>query len=391
MHHVNGRTGTSAAHRLRDAARIYLEERAVPRQSRAEPPTQPSRRTPARRRVTLRDVAEHAGVSVTAASFVLNGREDQRIAIATQQRVRDAAEDLGYRPDLTARILRTGTSGTVAVVSDFISTTGYAGGVVRGALEAARQHGSLIYIAETLADEDVEYELLQSMLDRRVDGFVYASMFTREVRVPDPLRDVPLVLLNCTSPDVSAPAVLPDEVAAGTAAARALVDAGHRDGIWFVGALPPGLRGTARWGDRPPIALQQRLTGIRSEFKKEGVRLAGTLKVADWEPSDGRRAVADAVRDGADVRALICVNDRVALGAYQALSAAGMDIPGDVSVVSFDDSELAMWLQPELTSVALPHEELGRAAVDVLLSGARAPHRTLVQMPRRDRGSVGRA
>ena len=106
-------------------------------------------------RVTLAQVAARAGVSPTAASFVLSGRTDQRIAEETQQRVRTAADELGYQPNLTARILRTGTSGTIALVSDFITSTPYASAAVRGALEAARRTTRL-YIAETLGDPDLE-------------------------------------------------------------------------------------------------------------------------------------------------------------------------------------------------------------------------------------------
>lgn len=345
------------------------------------------------RRVTLRDVAAAAGVSVTAASFVLNDRDDQRISPATKQKVRRAADALGYRPDLTARILRTGTSGTVALISDFISTTGYAAGVVRGALDAARARGSLIYIAETLGDPGVEQQLLQGMLDRRVDGFVYASMFTHHVQIPELLHGTSLVLLNCLSDDVTAPSVIPDEAGAGATAAEALLQAGHRKGIYFLGDAAPEHQGSQRWGragEGVPLALQLRLKGVRSELRRHHARLAGSLTVGDWEPADGRNAVQAALLAGADIRALICANDRLAMGAYQGLTAAGLRIPDDVSVVSFDDSDLARWLQPTLTSVALPHEELGKLAVDALLDpDTRPDRRRLVQMPRSDRDSIG--
>ena len=341
------------------------------------------------KRVTLREVARRAGVSPTAASFVLSDRDDQRISEQTKQRVRKAARELQYRPDLTARGLRTGTSGTIALVSEFLSTTAYAGAAVRGALEAARRHGALLYIAETLGDPQVEQQLLQGMLDRRVDGFVYAAMFTHTVVVPQALRDVPLVLLNCISSDVKAPMVIPDEVGAGAAAARALLDAGHRDAIYFVGTLPPGVRSTPGWEGREAWALTERLKGIRAELKGARVALAGTATVTDWEPRDGRDAVSALLRDGAVPKAVICVNDRVAMGAYQALATAGLQIPRDVSVISFDDSDIAGWLQPMLSSVALPHAELGRTAIELLLAGTPRSGRQRVPMSLVERESVG--
>lgn len=338
-------------------------------------------------RVTLAQVAAHAGVSPTAASFVLSGRTDQRIAEETKLRVQAAADELGYHPNLTARILRTGTSGTIALVSDFVTSTPYASAAVRGALEAARRHDTLLYIAETLGDPELEERLLQGLIGRRVDGFVYATMFTRTATVPKAIRNLPLVLLNCTSPDVDAPAVVPDERKAGVAAARALLDAGHRDGIFFVGSLPPGITGGPQWGGLEAGALPERRRGVDAELRRAGVELAGVLYPPDWEPEPSRKAVAELLRTGQMPRAFICANDRVAMGAYQALARAGLRVPDDVSVISFDDSDLAGWLEPGLTSIALPHEELGRTAVELLLSSGRTTRRK-IPMRLHERGSV---
>jgi LacI family transcriptional regulator len=108
----------------------------------------------------------------------------------------------------------------------------------------------------------------------------------------------------------------------------------------------------------------------------------------DWWPDSAYEAVSRALADGLRPRALICLNDRVALGAYQALRAAGQVIPRDVSVLSFDDSDLAAWLRPQLTSISLPHYELGRQAVDTLLGPPSDPAVTRVPMPVRRRASI---
>lgn len=340
-------------------------------------------------RVTLAQVAAHAGVSPTTASFVLSGRQDQRIAEGTQVRVRAAAEELGYQPNLTARTLRTGTSGTIAFISDFVSSTPYASGAVRGALEAARRHDTLLYIAETLGDAELEDQLLQGLIGRRVDGFVYATMFTRPATIPDQIRDLPLVLLNCTSEDVAATSVLPDERRAGHTAAEALLDAGHREGIYFVGSLPSGRTGGPQWGGLVASAIPERLSGVQAALSDAGTALAGSLDLTDWEPPFGRAAVDSLLATGVVPRALICGNDRVALGVYQALAHAGLEIPTDVSVVSFDNSDLASWVEPGLTSIALPHQELGRQAVEALLGTQREPGERRIAMTMQARGSVG--
>ena len=146
-----------------------------------------------------------------------------------------AAAELDYRPNLTARSLRTKITRTIALVSDTIATEQYAGGLIYGSLAAALQHEHLLFVSETEGDPDVEGRLIEDLLDRHVDGFVYASMFTRQVRVPRALKDQPLVLLNCTARGAGIPAVLSDELGAGRTAAQALLDRGHRAGIHVVG------------------------------------------------------------------------------------------------------------------------------------------------------------
>ncbi|GAA0977513.1 hypothetical protein GCM10009555_038800 [Acrocarpospora macrocephala] len=123
-----------------------------------------------------------------------------------------------------------------------------------------------------------------------------------------------------------------------------------------------------------------------------GVRIAGGRVCRDWQPEYGLAATR-ALLETARPRALICLNDRLAFGAYQALDDAGLSVPADVSVVSFDDHPLASWMRPKLTTVALPHYELGRKAVDVLFAemgrdGGRPGEVHRVPMPVRHRESV---
>jgi LacI family transcriptional regulator len=344
------------------------------------------------RRVTLADVARHAGVSRTAASLVLSGRgRELRISHSVEQRVLKAADELQYRPNIVSVGLRTGTTRTIGFVSDTVATTHLAGDMIKGALEAARERGVMLFIGETEGDPDLESGLLQAMHDRRVDGIILASMFTRTIKVPKALTSGPAVLLNAMPKrPVPLPAVVPDEVEAGRAAGRILLDAGHRAGIYTIGA-GPGVR------DVPADALAgaERLAGIREVLAQAEVRLAGGRVTSDWLPEYGYEATRQLLEQ-ARPRALICLNDRLALGAYQALDDAGLTVPGDVSVVSFDDHPIATWIRPKLTTVALPHYELGRKAVDVLFAqidqrhDGTEPEATVhrVAMPVRSRDSV---
>ncbi|MEV4008985.1 LacI family DNA-binding transcriptional regulator [Nonomuraea angiospora] len=316
------------------------------------------------RRVTLADVAKAAGVSRTTASLVLSGRgRELRISQDVEQRVLKAADELQYRPNIVSVGLRTGTTRTIGFISDTVATSRLAGDMIKGALEAARDRGFMLFIGETEGDAELESLLLQAMHDRQVDGLVLASMFTRTIKVPKAITATPAVLLNALPEQPTPlPAVLPDEVEAGRRAARILLEAGHRDGIYLIGA-GPGLR------DVPAesVAAVERLVGIREALGETGVKVAGARTCLDWQPEYGLAATRDLLRT-AQPRALICFNDRIAMGVYQALDDFGLKVPADVSVVSFDDHPIASWMRPKLTTVALPHYELGRKAVDVLFT-----------------------
>lgn len=327
-------------------------------------------------RVRLRDVARHADVAPSTASAVLSGRGEQaRIAPATQQRVRAAAAELGYRPNLAARGLRSRTSRIVGLVSDAIAAEPYAGEMVRGASASAVTHGRLLVIAETDGSRSVEDDLVHGMIDRQVDGLLYGCLSTRDVTLSDAVRSLPVVLLNCLADPLPGPAVVPDEVEAGREAARGLLEAGHRTGIQVIGR------------HHDVFAGRLRLRGIHEELAAAGCALAGTVD-AEWTPDGGRGAVGRLLERERPA-ALICLNDRIAVGAYQSLDRAGLRVATDVSVVAFDDSVVAGWLQPGLSSVALPHHEMGRLAADLLIKGDRHPVVHRVGMLLRHRDSIG--
>jgi LacI family transcriptional regulator len=332
-------------------------------------------------RATLLQVAERAGVSRSTASFVLTGRHiDMRISEDARQRVLRAAQELDYRPNLMARSLRTKVTRTIALISDTLASDPYAGRAIQGSVAAAVAHGHLLFIGETEGDAVVEQKLISEFLDRQVDAFLYASMFTRYVRVPQALRGRPVVLLNCLTRAARPKhhAVIPDELNAGFSAAKVLTDAGHRDAIYLVGNLAAHV-----------FAGRERLSGIKEGLGAAGTKLAGTID-CDWCPDSAYDAVSRTFASGISPKALVCLNDRIALGAYQALRGAGLAIPDDVSVVSFDDSELAAWLRPQLTSISLPHYQIGWRAVELLLGPAQDSGVIRLPMPIRQRASVGK-
>ena len=313
------------------------------------------RGTPAPR-VTLLDVAQRAGVSRTTASFVMTGRRDMRISADAEQRVMQAARELSYRPSLLARSLRTNLSQTIGLLSDVIAIEPFAGEMVRGTLSTALLYDHLMFMGETTGDPELEKNLVQSMLDRGVGGFIYASMYTRRVTVSKTLRSHHVVLLNSVTKLRGVPMVLPDERAGGRLAARRLLEHGHGAGIVVVGEVLEHV-----------YAGTERLAGVNEVLEEAGLPPA-TVVPSEWWPEPAHEALNKYLVGGHQPTALICLNDRVAMGCYQAAHEAGLAIPDEVSVIAFDNSDLASWLRPALSSIAIPHFELGRRAVEVLLA-----------------------
>ena len=329
------------------------------------------------RRVTLSDVAARAGVSRTTASFVLSGRQDMRISADAAARVMQAARELSYRPNLLARSLRTQLTLTVGLISDTVATEPFAGDLVRGGLAAALQAGHLLFVGESQGDTEVEAGLVQGMIDRGVSGFVYASMFTRETALPEILHDQTVVMMNCLPVGSAVSAVIPDEYEAGRSAVTTLLEAGHSDQIHLVGETPDHV-----------VAARERRAGIDSRLAEAHLALAGTVDCL-WWPASAREAVRRRLaRRHSPQRIHLPERSHRTRCTYQALQAAGLSVPQDVSVISFDDSDVAAWLDPPLTSVALPHFEIGRRAVRLLLEPEADPLVHRIPMPVMTRDSV---
>ena len=333
------------------------------------------------KRVTLADVAQLAGLSTSAASMILNGRPDTRLSQAAHDRVNAAAQALGYRPNVAARGLRTAKTLTIGFISDLVATTRFASGLIKGALEAAESAGHVVLVLETGGDPEREAEAIAAVLDRQVDGIIFATMRARELFVPTIPSATSVVMLNATNARFPR-SVLPDEESGGRTAVDLLVAAGHHGGIALIGQNDDVERDLFR-----SATVARRVAGIRGAMAHHGLEFLAEESIWLWEPDEGYTATADLLRRHPDVTALLCMNDRLAFGAYQALSDAGLSVPDDVSVVSFDNDELAAYLRPGLTTIALPHEAMGRRAVELLLSGDDSDQ-TLVPMPTVSRSSI---
>lgn len=331
------------------------------------------------RRPTLADVAELSGMSKTAVSLVLNDRPGSRLSAEAADRIRAAAAQLGYKPNPAAQSLRMGKTRSVGFISDEVTLTRYASGMIKGVLDAARELDHTVLIAETEGDIAGVGAAMESMLDRRVDGLLVGLMNARLVDLPRPSQDIPLVIVNGRTP-TGVPSILPDEHAAGRAVATELITAGHRR-VGIIGDLPEVASDLRR-----SVSIGARFAGLEKAFDAVGIRPT-RVQLEGWSPSIGYDAALEMLDANRDLTALLAGNDNIAFGVYQALAARGLKVPEDISVISFDDEELASYLRPGLTTARLPYEEMARIGVEMIL-GRREMTDVRVPMPIIRRQSV---
>ena len=340
----------------------------------------------ARRRVTMSDIARGAGCSQSTVSFVLNANRSVQISDATRARVLRIAKELGYKPPVLkgfSNAARPALGGTIAFVIDSISTSPEGIVALSGVRQAAEATGNIVVTAETGNDPDIEPRTLQMFIEQRVEAIIYACIFTRRVELPEVLRntDIPVFLLNCHTDDLAHPAVVPAEAAGGQRATDVLVRAGHRR----IGTIT---------GEPFMSATKDRLAGYRTALATADIAFDPDLVVeGDWSASAGFRGTQHLRSLANPPTAIFCQNDRMAIGCYEALKESRLTIPDDVSVVGYDDEEIARHLYPPLTTLVLPHREMGRWAVDYLFHGP-APTKgkfavTKLECPLVERESVG--
>lgn len=306
--------------------------------------------------VRIEDVARAAAVSITTVSHALSGRG--QVAASTRDRVRRIADELGYSPNRFASALRGRRSHILGFVSDDIATTPFATRVVLGAQEAAAERGQLLVVVNSNSDRAIESRQISALLSAQIDAVVYARMFHQGAsEVPKELDGLPTVLIDTTDAAGVVPSAAPDEEQIGRLATQTLIDAGHRR----IAHLTVSAQGRGSVG---------RTAGYVAAMTEAGLEPAVFTGGDPGTSRAGREAFAAMVAaEARDTTAVFCFNDPMAMGAYQGAAHHGISIPDELSVIGVDDFEpVAAGLYPGLTTVSLPHYEMGRWAVQTALS-----------------------
>ncbi len=306
--------------------------------------------------VTIKDVARESGVNVSTVSRALNG--EYGVHTETREMVAAVARRLGYRPNRVARGLVTGRSHTLALVVSDIRNHFFAE-VARGAEDAACRAAHDLILCNSDLDPDKQTRYLQSLLEKRVDGILINSVAVLSKTQQEQLAamDVAIVLLNRTAPRGAFSSVCADNRRGGKLAAEYLLGLGHRHIAHLTGPRHHGnmtdrARGFIRALVTAPRPVDPIVIYGRNDF-------TGGYEM-------GRELLAR--HPGAT--AVFAASDAMAFGAMRAFTEAGRHIPDDVSVVGFDDTELAAIVNPSLTTIYQPKYEIGEAAVEILLRHA---------------------
>jgi DNA-binding LacI/PurR family transcriptional regulator len=304
----------------------------------------------------MHDVANLAGVSIKTVSNVIN--DYQYLKPETRQKVLDAIQQLGYRPNLSARGLRSGRTGVISLIIPTI-TNAYFSELADAVIRTAESKGLSVIIEQSNGDRDRELSLLSGPRSQMVDGILYSvlGLEENEAHLLENI-DTPIVLLGDRIFRGPTDHVGMHNSASTKAATSYLLSLGRKRVVAF-GSHPGEVIGSAGL----------RLDGYREALDEAGVDFdpALVVEVSDWFRSNGAEAMHKLLDSGVPFDGVVAFNDLIGLGAMRVIQEAGIRIPDDVSVVGFDDIDETRYTLPSLTTINPGKEEIARVAVEFLM------------------------
>jgi DNA-binding LacI/PurR family transcriptional regulator len=301
--------------------------------------------------VTIHSVAGRAGVSASTVSRAFTTPE--LVRAATRERVLRIAAELGYRPNRAARGLITGRTGNIGLVVSDLANPHFPA-VVKGAQARALQADYSVFLADTDEDPDLEVDLIHAMA-KQVDGIVLCSSRMSERQLREVISSTVVTFVNRRV--TGAPAVLMDSAEGMRQAVEHLAALGHQRAAYLAGPR-------SSWSDR------ERRRGARTAARRLDIEL---VELGPFAPRfEAGMQAADLVL-ATDASAILAYNDLIALGVLNRLADRGVAVPGERSVIGFDDISFAAMCKPALTTVSTPKELAGRTAVELLIEALRQP------------------
>lgn len=307
--------------------------------------------------VTLKDVAERAGVDVSTASRALNPEKSSIVAPATRLKVMEAAQVLGYRTNLQASALRRGRTGIIGVIVADLGNP-FIGPVIRGVAHALGGRGMLPIMTET-RDSSTEFAMIcDKLLAQRVDGVITtAARYGDRALLGRVAADVTTVLAVRGLPGTGIPSISHDDPVGGRLAAEHLLSLGHR-------------RVAQLMGPQDIWSFEGRARGFREAIEAAGATCDDIQSRTPLPTLQAGRQLTDDLlaRDAELPTAIFAHNDSMAIGALAVLREHGIECPADVSLIGYNDVPLTGYVDPPLTTIRLPGYELGRLAAELVIS-----------------------
>lgn len=301
--------------------------------------------------VSIKDVARLAGVSDKTVSRVVN--KEPSVKEATKKKIEKAIAELGYVPNMGARLIRNNRSQLIGIITDFISTTPYSGDIIRGIQSWADENGKTVLITNTDGDIEKERKALRTFTEHRLEGILYVTMYHREASLPAEIN-MPCVFLNCRDKEKIYPSVTPDDYAGASVLTQYIIDKGHKR-IGYIRLNPILLGAEERFRAFTDITQINNISPDNLSIK---IGMSGEV---GNEQNNSFQAVTEMLSSKTPPTAIMCGNDEIALQALLAALTLGLRVPQDVAITGFDNFEvIAKALKPALTTIALPYFELGR-------------------------------
>lgn len=305
-------------------------------------------------RVTLADVAQFAGVSSKTVSNVVH--HHPHVSAELRARVKAAIDELGYRPNLTARQLVTGKTGMIALAIPWIDQP-YFSELSKFIGEEANRQGYRIIYEQTANNEEAERAVLRDREQGLVDGVIFHPVMIDTLEIARLRPGTPVVLLGESARPITTDHVMIDNVRAAREGVELLLAQGRRR-IAFHATVRDDVTGSTHL----------RLVGYQEALLAAGLPLDPNLVIRSegWTFNEATSSIAGAIRDGVQFDAVLCRDDFFAMGALKALAAAGIAVPSDVAVVGWDDTPHALYCTPTLTTVSPDKDAIARTALRLL-------------------------
>ncbi len=321
--------------------------------------------------VTIKDIAAACNVSITTVSNVLNGKKN-KVSDEIADKIRKEVERTGYRPNYLAKNLRAIASKNIGIIAEDLIVFS-APSIIEGIMNCCEEHGYNVVIENMrlfgrwsgrwMHDEALFQSALQPVLAKmdamNVDGIIYVGGHEHTVNKLESVNNLPIVMSYAIAADQKIPTFRLDDVSGGYDVTKYLVSKGHKK----IGIIA---------GEKDNTHTINRIIGIQKAMFEEGILFDPSLvEYSTWNKQGGYNGMK-ALMDK-NVTAVFCMSDAIAAGAYSFLKENGLNPGEDISVMGYDNQEISSYLTPEVTTMALPLEEIGYAAADKIIEMVTSP------------------